>query len=527
MADTEAHDAHEERGRGHGHRPHVQGGLPQGAALARARRRGRALPLERKALTKALSGAVLRALRGSSSHAFRQGFTLDELHEAHGGGRDSSSAELADIVELRSRGGVAPRRRSTRVPPAPSSSATASPTGVSASSRARANARSAPSVLRTASCRCSRRWIPAPGNSRPDAVLLLDLRGRNEVLPGERERDRHPGRRAQPHRPGDRVRLLLRPRSLDHPREGYEAIMVNCNPETVSTDYDTSDRLYFEPLTVEDVAQHVRRRAAQRRDRPVRRPDAAEASRALERRRPILGHLARTRSIWPRTASRFGKLLDELGITQPDNGAGPARRRRRRSADRIGYPVLVRPSRARRARMKIVYEERRLGRYIDTAMSAPRTADPGRQVPRGRGRGRRRRPVRRRRRCTSAAIMEHVEEAGIHSGDSPASSRRSLWPRACSSRCAARPTRWPGAGRRGPDEHPVRRTSKTAVRARGQPAASRTVPFVSKATGVPIAKLRRQDDAGPRWPSSASPHSRCPTTSASKRRCALPAISRR
>jgi carbamoyl-phosphate synthase large subunit len=108
----------------------------------------------------------------------------------------------------------------------------------------------------------------------------------------------HPRRRAQPHRPGHRVRLLLRPCAYALREAGIETIMVNCNPETVSTDYDTSDRLYFEPLTAEDVIElarvEQRKGHPARRHRAVRRPDAAEARRrARASGDPDPWHLAR------------------------------------------------------------------------------------------------------------------------------------------------------------------------------------------------------------------------------------------
>jgi carbamoyl-phosphate synthase large subunit len=104
----------------------------------------------------------------------------------------------------------------------------------------------------------------------------------------------------------------------------HESIMVNCNPETVSTDYDTSDRLYFEPLTLEEVSEYLRRREARRRHRPVRRADAAESRAAAQGRgRPIIGtdpadiDLAEDRKL-------FGKLLDDLGIPSPPTATPPA-----------------------------------------------------------------------------------------------------------------------------------------------------------------------------------------------------------
>ena len=130
---------------------------------------------------------------------------------------------------------------------------------------------------------------------------------------------------------------------------GFETIMVNCNPETVSTDYDTSDRLYFEPLTAEDVLEIVRvearaRRAAGR-DRAARRPDTAQA-RARRSPRPGCRSSAPrpTRSIWPRTASVSSSCSHRLGLRQPANGIGTRPRGGAAKAERIGYPVVLRPS---------------------------------------------------------------------------------------------------------------------------------------------------------------------------------------
>ena len=146
--------------------------------------------------------------------------------------------------------------------------------------------------------------------------------------------------------------------------------MVNCNPETVSTDYDISDRLYFEPLTFEDVANICANEPPQGRDRAVRRPDAAaHRPRARGGRHPHPGHAARTRSTWPRTAAGSATLLDELGISCPTYGVARARDEALAIGERIGYPCLVRPSYVLGGRaMEIVYSSAELGRYVDTAV---------------------------------------------------------------------------------------------------------------------------------------------------------------
>jgi carbamoyl-phosphate synthase large subunit len=198
---------------------------------------------------------------------------------------------------------------------------------------------------------------------------------------------------------------------------GYETVMVNCNPETVSTDYDTSDRLYFEPLTLEDVLNVVDRAPA-RRDRAVRRPDAAQPRARPEDAGVPISAPRPTRSTAPRTASCFSKLITELGIASRRTAWPAAARRRSRSRDRIGYPVLVRPSYVLGGRaMEIVYDAKACERYMDRHRGSRRSPAAGRQVPRraievdvdaiADGTA-----------VVIGGIMEHIEEAGIHSGDS-------------------------------------------------------------------------------------------------------------
>ena len=200
---------------------------------------------------------------------------------------------------------------------------------------------------------------------------------------------------------------------------GYDAIMVNCNPETVSTDYDISDRLYFEPLTFEDVANIC----ANERPKgvivqfggqtPLRIAHELEAAGIA-----ILGTPQEAIDL-AEDRGRFGTLLDELGITCPTYGVARARDEALEIGDRIGYPCLVRPSYVLGGRaMEIVYSSAELGRYVDTAVSAspdhPILIDKfledaievdvdalsdGDEVYIG-------------------GIMQHVEEAGVHSGDS-------------------------------------------------------------------------------------------------------------
>ncbi len=272
---------------------------------------------------------------------------------------------------------------------------------------------------------------------------------------------------------------------------GFETIMVNCNPETVSTDYDTSDRLYFEPLTFEDVMNIV----------DVEKPTGVIvqlggqtplnlAMRLHEAGVPIIGTSPDSIDL-AEDRKRFGALLDDLGIPQPENGTATSIEEARAIAERIGYPVLVRPSYVLGGRaMAIVYDEESLDHYMRTAVDfshdrpvlidkfleqaaefdVDALADESA--------------------CVIAGIQEHIEEAGIHSGDSS---------------CVLPPVRIE-------EEHleTMRHYTRKLARALSvkglmniqfaikndrvyvlevNPRASRTVPFVSKATGVPLARI--------------------------------------
>ena len=273
--------------------------------------------------------------------------------------------------------------------------------------------------------------------------------------------------------------------------EGYESIMVNCNPETVSTDYDTSDRLYFEPITFEDVMEIVERERVHGvivqfgGQTPLNL-----AMRLLEAGVPVIGTSPEDIDL-AEDRKRFGKLLVDLGIPQPPNGTATSSEEARDAASEIGYPVLVRPSYVLGGRaMQIVYDEASLDNYMTFAVEAsPRhpvlidsfledaveidvdaLADGERVV--------------------IAGIQQHIEEAGIHSGDSS---------------CVLPP--W---GIKAEHLDAMRRYTRELAKALNviglmniqfaiwrdtvyvlevNPRASRTVPFVSKATGVPLAKV--------------------------------------
>ncbi len=273
--------------------------------------------------------------------------------------------------------------------------------------------------------------------------------------------------------------------------EGFESIMVNCNPETVSTDYDTSDRLYFEPITFEDVMEIVER------ERPtgviVQFGGQTPLNLAMKLFRagvPVIGTSPEAIDL-AEDRERFGRLLEELQIPQPPNGFATSNEEAREEASRIGYPVLVRPSYVLGGRaMQIVYDESSLDNYMTHAVEASpehpvlidsflesateidvdALADGERVV--------------------IAGIQQHIEEAGIHSGDSS---------------CVL-----PPYGIKEEHLDAMRRYTRELARALNvvglmniqfaisddkvyvlevNPRASRTVPFVSKATGVPLAKI--------------------------------------
>jgi carbamoyl-phosphate synthase large subunit len=273
--------------------------------------------------------------------------------------------------------------------------------------------------------------------------------------------------------------------------EDYETIMVNCNPETVSTDYDTSDKLYFEPLTLEEVLNIVERENPDGVIVQFGGQTPLKLALALERAGvKIIGTSPDSIDL-AEDRERFAQLLNRLGIKQPENGIARSYEEAFKIAGRLGYPILVRPSYVLGGRaMEIVYDGAALKHYMTHAVSAspehPVLIDKflddaieidvdalgdGEEVVIG-------------------GIMEHIERAGVHSGDS-----------ACS---------LPPKSINEPVKDEIRRHTVAlgkALNVRGlmnvqfavqgtnvfvlevNPRASRTVPFVSKAIGVPLAKV--------------------------------------
>jgi carbamoyl-phosphate synthase large subunit len=283
---------------------------------------------------------------------------------------------------------------------------------------------------------------------------------------------------------------------------GFETIMVNCNPETVSTDYDTSDRLYFEPLTAEDVLEIVRAESANGSLKGVivqfggQTPlklagDLAAAGVPILGTSPDAIDLAEDRE-------RFQKLLGKVNLKQPPNGIAFSAEQAEAVAEQIGYPVVIRPSYVLGGRaMEIVRDRASLQRYIGEAVRLsgknPVLVDgylenaieidvdalaDGTDV-------------------FVAGIMEHIEEAGIHSGDSACS----LPPYSLGSAAVDELKRQAEVLARGLDvvglmnvQFAIKDDEVYILEV--NPRASRTVPFVAKSIGVPIAKIASRVMAG-------------------------------
>ncbi len=286
--------------------------------------------------------------------------------------------------------------------------------------------------------------------------------------------------------------------SLALREDGYETIMVNCNPETVSTDYDTSDRLYFEPVTLEDVLAIAR----------VEKPKGVivqyggqtplKLARALEAAGvPIIGTSpdAIDRA---EDRERFQAAVERLGLLQPENATVTAMEQAVEKSKEIGFPLVVRPSYVLGGRaMEIVYDESDLRRYFNEAVSVSnespvlldRFLDDAVEVDVD--------AICDGERVVIGGIMEHIEQAGVHSGDS-----------ACSLPAYTLSSEIQDVMRQQVEklafELGVRGLMNTQFAVKDNevylievnPRAARTVPFVSKATGAPLAKIAARVMAG-------------------------------
>ncbi|HQJ35706.1 MAG TPA: carbamoyl-phosphate synthase large subunit, partial [Rhodoglobus sp.] len=278
---------------------------------------------------------------------------------------------------------------------------------------------------------------------------------------------------------------------------GFETIMINCNPETVSTDYDTSDRLYFEPLTLEDVLEiiHAERASGELVGVIVQlggQTALGLAQGLKDAGVPILGttpeaiDLAEERGL-------FSRILDDAGLLAPKNGTATNRAEAIAIAESIGYPVLVRPSHVLGGRgMEIVYDTESLADYFlrvkDQAIIAPgspllvdRFLDDAIEIDID--------ALYDGTELYIGGIMEHIEEAGIHSGDSsctlpPVTLGRDVINRVREATLAIAA----GIGVRGLLNVQFAIGQGILYVLEANPRASRTVPFVSKALGIPLAK---------------------------------------
>ena len=313
----------------------------------------------------------------------------------------------------------------------------------------------------------------------------------NEAEPGARERVVILG--SGPNRIGQGIEFdyCCVHAALTAREMGYEAVMVNCNPETVSTDYDVSDRLYFEPLTFEDVANIV----ANERPKGVIVQFGGQTplkiARALaESAIPILGTPQESIDL-AEDRGRFGQLLAELDIRCPEYGLARTAAEAAAVADRVGYPLLVRPSYVLGGRaMQIVYSAAELERYMTTAATANLehavlidkfledaievdvdAICDGEDVYVG-------------------AVMQHVEEAGVHSGDSACVIPSISLGEGTLEQVRKQTRRLAlGLGVRGLINVQFAFQNYQLYVLEVNPRGSRTVPFVSKATGIAMAQL--------------------------------------
>ncbi|AGA89167.1 carbamoyl-phosphate synthase, large subunit [Thioflavicoccus mobilis 8321] len=280
--------------------------------------------------------------------------------------------------------------------------------------------------------------------------------------------------------------------------DGYETIMVNCNPETVSTDYDTSDRLYFEPLALEDVLEIVDKERPRGVIVQYGGQTPLKLARALEAAGvPIIGTTPDSIDL-AEDRERFQQMINRLGLRQPPNTTARSEAEAKRLAAGIGYPLVVRPSYVLGGRaMEVVFDEADLERYMRDAVrvsnASPVLLDrflddaievdvdavcDGQDVLIG-------------------GIMEHIEQAGVHSGDSACSLPPYTLSPAIQDRMREQMAKMARAL-----EVVGLMNAQFAIQAdevyilEVNPRASRTVPFVSKAIGIPLAKVAARCMAG-------------------------------
>jgi carbamoyl-phosphate synthase large subunit len=280
--------------------------------------------------------------------------------------------------------------------------------------------------------------------------------------------------------------------------DGYETIMINCNPETVSTDFDTSDRLYFEPLTLEDVLEIIELEKPKGvivqygGQTPLKLARALEAAGA-----PIIGTSPDSIDL-AEDRERFQKLLDRLGLKQPPNATARSVEQAINAAKELGYPLVVRPSYVLGGRaMEIVINEEGLQRYMKEAVTVSNDS-----------------PVLLDRFLDDAVemdvdaiydgetvliggLMEHIEQAGVHSGDSACSIPPYDLPDHLQDQLREQVAKMAEAlGVRGLMNTQFAIQGETVYVLEVNPRASRTAPFVSKATGYPLAKIAARVMAG-------------------------------
>ncbi|MGB7540507.1 MAG: carbamoyl-phosphate synthase large subunit [Burkholderiales bacterium] len=273
--------------------------------------------------------------------------------------------------------------------------------------------------------------------------------------------------------------------------DGFETIMVNCNPETVSTDYDTSDRLYFEPLTLEDVLEIVDKEKPFGVIVQFGGQTPLKLARDLEANGvPIIGTSPDMIDA-AEDRERFQKLIDRLGLNQPPNRTARNEADALRLAEEIGYPLVVRPSYVLGGRaMEIVHQKSDLERYMreavkvsnDSPVLLDRFLNDATEVDVD--------AVSDGERVFIGGIMEHIEQAGVHSGDSACS----LPPHSLSSQLKQELRRQTVELAHALEvvglmniQFAIQRDTVYVLEV--NPRASRTVPFVGKATGVPLAKI--------------------------------------